>query len=231
LPSADAALRTVGKAANAAGAAASGATRRAAGAAQEAGKSIATRLLPVGILLLAALAAWYYFGRGSTASNVAQNAANSTVNAASSTVNAANSTVNAAKDAVKRASDKVTVMRPELPSMPEVPDITTIGKDVSGIFTSATQTLNDIRDAASAQAALPKLTELSGKLDGIRDQFTKLPATGQSALGQLVGKQFASLQELVKKTLAMPGLNDQVKEVLVATTSKLAGLNLGQVSP
>jgi cell fate (sporulation/competence/biofilm development) regulator YmcA (YheA/YmcA/DUF963 family) len=204
LPSADAALRVAGQAA-----------RRTADAAEDATKSVLTWAAAIAGLALIALGLWYFFGRGA-APRVAQNPAGRAADAT--------------QDAANRASTAVTALRPELPSLPAVPDITAITKDVSGIFTSATQTLTGIRDAASAQAALPKLAELNTKIDGIRDVLDKLPETAQVALGQLVGKQLAPLQQQADKILAMPGVSEQVKQTLEGITSKLAGLNLAQVS-
>jgi len=205
LPSAEPALRAAGQAA-----------RRTANAAEDAGASLLRWAGPLAGLLLLALGLWYFFGRPAAGPQVANNVAKEAVDAKN--------------DAMNRASTAVTALKPELPAIPALPDIATITSDVSGIFKSATQTLGSISDAASAQAALPKLTELNTKIDGIRDLFDKLPAVAQATLGQVVAKQFAPLKEQAAKILAAPGVSDQVKEELEGITDKLAGLNLAQVS-
>ena len=55
-----------------------------------------------------------------------------------------------------------------------------VGQQVTGGFETTTTALNGVTDAASAQAALPKLNELDdslAKLGGLADQ---LPAQGKS---------------------------------------------------
>jgi Bacterial protein of unknown function (DUF937) len=225
LPSAEGTLRAAGQAARTAGGNAVYAAKRTADAAEDATWSLLKWLAPLAALLLLALGLWYFFGR--RPDQVARNAADATTNAARATAKATGKAVTEAADA---AGEAVTALRPELPAVPQIPDITIVNKDLSGIFTSATQALAGIRDAASAQAALPKLMELNGKIYGIRDQLDKLPAAGQAALGQLVGKQFGPLQEQVAKIREMPGVSDQVKSVLAGITNELAGLNLAQVS-
>jgi hypothetical protein len=200
MSTADAALRVAGQA-----------SRRTADAANDATKTALMWALPLACLLLVALAIWWAFNRGRAAPNVAQNPARQGI-------------------VDHNAATAVTALKPTLPDLPAIPDVSVVTKDLTGIFTSATQTLGSIRDAASAQAALPKLTELNLKLDGIRDLFDKLPAAGQAALGQLVSKQFAPLQEQAAKILATPGIDDQTTSMLEGITSKLAGLNLAQVS-
>ena len=200
MPTADAALRVAGQAA-----------RRTANAADDATMSALKWAGPLACVLLAALALWYFFGRGKTAPNVAQNPPPQGI-------------------VDHNAATAVTALKPTLPDLPAIPDVSVVTKDLSGVFTSATQTLGSIRDAASAKSALPKLTELNLKIDSIRDVFDRLPEAAQVSLGQLIGKQFAPLQEQADKILATPGIDDQTKSMLDGITSKLAGLNLAQVS-
>jgi hypothetical protein len=232
LPSAEGALRVAGQTAHSMGSTASELARRSARAAEDTTASIARWLLPLAALLLLALALWYFFGRRPP--EVARNAADATTNAARATADAARATGNAADKAVTGAAsstaEAVKALRPEVPDLPAIPDITTVNRDLSGIFTSATQTLGGIRDAATAQAALPRLTEISTKIDGIRGLLDKLPAAGQTAVGQLVGKHFGPLREQVASVLEIPGLAAPVKSALAGITDKLAGLNLAQVS-
>ena len=178
-------------------------------------------LAPLAALLLGAVALWYFFGR--PAAPVARNAAR---DAADATANTANRAANATGEA---AAGAVTALRPTLPDV-TTPNITTVSKDLSGVFTSATSALGGIRDAASAQAALPKLEALDARIDGIRDVLDKLPPAGQAALGQLVGKEQTPIREQAAEIVAMPDVSDEVKLKLVDITSKLRGLNLAQVS-
>jgi hypothetical protein len=135
-----------------------------------------------------------------------------------------------AQEAAVDANTKVQALKPTLPDLPAVPDVSLVTKDLTGIFDSANQTLTDIRDAASATAALPKLKSLSTKIDAIRVQFDLLPAAGQAAIGKLVGSNMESLQQQVTRILTLPDISTDVRTALRGIGSKLAGLNVAQVS-
>jgi hypothetical protein len=211
LPTAEATLRAVGQSARSTAATAAQAAHRTADSAEDVTRSALKWVGPLACILLAALALWYFFGRRAAQQDVAQNRIPQPV-------------------VSKDTAAAITALKPTLPDLPTVPDVSVVTKDLTNIFTSTTQTLDSIRDAASAQAALPKLTEISGKIDGIRDLLDKLPSAAQAALGQLVGKQFAPLQQQAARITAAPGVSEQVKDELEGITSKLAGLNLAQVS-
>ncbi|MCI0357935.1 MAG: DUF937 domain-containing protein [Planctomycetaceae bacterium] len=216
LPGIDSALRVTGDVARRTGDAATDVARRTRRAADEGSRTLLNWLWP--LLALAALLGglWFFFGRGPR--EVVNKAANTAATAA-----------NTAAESTQRAADKITALRPQLPDV-TLPDITSITKDVSGIFTSAKESLASITDAASAQAALPDLHKLSSRIDGIRNYFDKLPAAAQATLGNTIGKQFANLQAEADKVLAMPGISPQVRAALEGITNKLYGLNVAQVS-
>jgi hypothetical protein len=177
---------------------ASSATRHEAAA-----RSSASWLLPLAAVLLAALGLWYFFGRTPEAPDVARNAANTPA----------------------KAPESVTALKPAIPDLPAVPDLAALTEDVAGVFTSANQALANIGDAAAAQAAVPKLTELSARIDGVRDLADKLPAASQTALGKLVAEQLAPLKEQAAKVLATLGADaTTVKPVLDEIVNKLSGL-------
>jgi hypothetical protein len=198
-------VRMAGKTANAAGTAVRDTTRQAVGAADHTARTIFAWLLPLAALLLAALGLWYLLGPPRAAREAARNAA----------VNAGN---------------RVTALRPALPDAPELPDLSVVTKNLSGTFTTANQVLSGITDAASAEAALPQLTKLSTTIDGIRGKLDLLPAAGQTALGKLVGEKFGPLQTEIARIMALPNVSSKVKTSLQGIASKLAGLNLAQVS-
>lgn len=238
LPSIDQGLRVAGQTARAAGDTAAEAARRTGKAAGDASQSLLTWVWPIAGLALVLLALWFIFGRGQGPGAAANKAANQAANAAATATQAAADTAKAAANTAQRAAsatgeaarstaEKITALRPQLP---DVPDLTLMSKDVTGIFDSATQSLGTIKDAASAEAALPELTQLNSKIDGIRDQLDNLPAAAQATLGTTIGKQFGALQAQVDKVLAMPDISDELRTALLSITSKLRGLNLAQVS-
>jgi hypothetical protein len=96
-----------------------------------------------------------------------------------------------------------------------------VGQQITGVFESATATLNGITDAASAEAAVPKLNEMNDsltKLDGLVDQ---LPAEGKSALAALVSGSLSSLETLIAKVNEIPGVSDVIKPVADSMLGKL----------
>jgi hypothetical protein len=61
-----------------------------------------------------------------------------------------------------------------------------VSKDASGIFTTLNDTLNDVNDPASAEAALPKLREVSRQLDDLQHVRGQMSPGGQSMLAKII---------------------------------------------
>jgi len=116
--------------------------------------------------------------------------------------------------------------RAPAPTPPAIPgaDVAQVTKDLGGWFTSLTDSLSSVKDVATAEAALPKLTELGGKLDGVKSLVEKMPAAGKSAVSKLVTDQLGKLRELIDRVLAIPGVGDKIKPVTDAMLSKLSAL-------
>jgi hypothetical protein len=99
-----------------------------------------------------------------------------------------------------------------------------VGQQVTDVFNNATAALNGVTDAASAQAAVPKLNGINDsltKLDGLVDQ---LPAEGKAALATLVSGQLPTLEALIAKVIALPGVGDIIKPVTDTMLEKLRAL-------
>jgi Bacterial protein of unknown function (DUF937) len=182
-------------------AAAGAAARQAVGAAQDAGGSAVRWLLPIAGVALLGLLAWYALGRREAAAPVAAD------------------TVNRADNAVKTVTaQKVPIEDPAQ----ALPSATQLGKDLTTIYTSATETLGSIKDAASAEKALPQLKDLTEKVDGLKSVWDKLPAAGQSTIRSITSSQLGKLKELVARVEAMPGVGDKIKPALDQLVSKLS---------
>jgi hypothetical protein len=99
-----------------------------------------------------------------------------------------------------------------------------VGQQVTDVFSNATTALNGVTDAASAQAAVPKLNGINDsltKLDGLVDQ---LPAEGKAALAVLVSGQLPNLEALIAKVTALPGVGDIIKPVTDTMLERLRAL-------
>lgn len=110
------------------------------------------------------------------------------------------------------------------PPVVGLPDVTQVTKELGGWFTSLNDSLGNIKDVATAEANLPKLTELNGKLDGVKSLVEKVPAAGKSAIAKLVGDHLGKIKELLNQVLAIPGVGDKVKPITDAIMTKLSAL-------
>ena len=81
-----------------------------------------------------------------------------------------------------------------------------LGQEVTGVFESATAALNDVTDAASAEAALPRLTEINTNLDRLGGLVGQLPAEGKSALAALINGALPELEALIARVSEIPGV-------------------------
>lgn len=99
-----------------------------------------------------------------------------------------------------------------------------LGQEVTGVFESARAALNDVTDAASAQAALPKLSEVDDKLGQLGEAVGQLPAEGKTALAALINGALPELETLVAKVNEIPGVADVIKPATDAIVEKLKAM-------
>jgi hypothetical protein len=102
--------------------------------------------------------------------------------------------------------------------------IATLKDQTTAFFKSTTDAFNGITDAASAEAALPKLRELSTKLDTMKTAVGALPADAKTTVNSLFETSLASLKPIITKVLAIPGVSEKIKPVVDELLSKINGL-------
>jgi hypothetical protein len=95
---------------------------------------------------------------------------------------------------------------------------------VNDFFLSATSTFAGIKDAASAETAVPKLRELSTRLDSIRVAMDQLPAEARTSLVALVKDVNAKLTPVMDAVVAMPTVGDTIKPLVDELRRKLNGM-------
>lgn len=117
--------------------------------------------------------------------------------------------------------EEITVMRPTMPEGVDLPDVTGFKDELTGVFQSIGDAMTSIKDAATAEAALPKLEELNRKLDTMKTTLQGLPEAGRSALQTFLSEQLEPLQQQATKTLSLPGLSDQIKALINDLVRKL----------
>lgn len=101
---------------------------------------------------------------------------------------------------------------------------TSLTDSINTFFTSTTESLNSIKDVASADAAIPKLKELTGQVDEMKKGFALVPETGKAAIKTLLGSNLDKLKAIVDKLLAMPVVGEKLKPILEPLMAKLASI-------
>lgn len=92
---------------------------------------------------------------------------------------------------------------------------------MTGILGSFTDALSGVKDAATAEAAVPKLADVNTRLDGIKGAWDNLAAGGKATVSAMVKDKLDGLKEMVAKVLAMPGVGDKLKPALDAIMAKI----------
>jgi hypothetical protein len=171
--------------------------RRAVAVGESAGRSAATWAIPLALLLAGALLFWAWRSRSGR---------------------------EATAERTDDASRKVTAMKPVAPETPALPTVASVTKDLQGLYDSAGEVMANIKDAASAEAARPKLEELSAKIDATRKLLAQLPADGQAAVQRIADEQLPKFQEQAEATLQTPGLSADLKSLIGRIVQKLVEL-------
>jgi Bacterial protein of unknown function (DUF937) len=126
-------------------------------------------------------------------------------------------------DKIKPQVDVAMSKLASLGNLP-IPKASTVSGEVASVVSSLTKTLSGVKDAASADAALPKLKDLKDKLDDSKTMMAGLPDAAKSTIGSLIETALTTVQGLANTVLAYAGLGDQVKPVVESIIDKLKGL-------
>jgi len=82
---------------------------------------------------------------------------------------------------------------------------------VTDVVGNVTQTLTGVTDAASANAALPKLKDASSQLDSLKDLWGQIPDSAKPAIKTALSAAMPQLEQLVTKVAAVPGVGDIIQ--------------------
>lgn len=180
----------------------------AAKQAETASRSLASTLIPLALLLVGAILIWNVW-RSRPAPQQAD-----------------------VKPALEDA-EAVVAMKPVTPedTVPEntalqgaVPEIGSLQQQLTNIFQSLDTTFAEMKDAASAEAAAPKLEQIVPRLDQLSAAWQRLPETGRNALKSFLGENFTKLKQQAEQVLALPGLADRIKTLINEIIEKLTAL-------
>jgi hypothetical protein len=97
-----------------------------------------------------------------------------------------------------------------------------ISRQATDSISSLRTTLAGITDVASAQAALPKLREVTGQIDKVDGTIGQLSPEQRKVLAGLVAPVMPTLNQLFDNVLAIPGVAEELKPVIDTLKAKLA---------
>src|SRR5262249_28033129 len=109
-------------------------------------------------------------------------------------------------------------------NLPAVPTLASVKDQLNGFFKSTTETFASITDASSADAALPKLQDLTRKLDGISGAVNALPPDAKAQVTSQFQSLLATLKPKIDQAMAIPGISDRIKPVVDQLLSKFDSL-------
>ena len=99
-----------------------------------------------------------------------------------------------------------------------------VGKQVTDTIGNLRSTLSGITDAASAQAALPKLTDATAQVDKVTGVIGQMSDAQRKTLAGLASPMMSTLNQLFDKVLAIPGVAEVIKPTIDTLKGKLAVL-------
>ena len=108
-------------------------------------------------------------------------------------------------------------------------DLTIGGVNLANKVNSSVGTLRSvlpgITDAASAQAALPKVREATAQLNEVSNLAAKLSPEGKSALAKLIAAAMPAINQMCDKVLATPAVGDIAKPTIDELRGRLETLS------
>src|SRR5262249_55569730 len=99
-----------------------------------------------------------------------------------------------------------------------------VGKQVTDSITTLRTTLSDVTDATAAQAALPKLQQVSAQLDKVDGLIGQLSADQRKLLAGLIKPLMPTVNQAFDKVLAIPGAGEALKPTVDGLKSRLVAL-------
>lgn len=100
-----------------------------------------------------------------------------------------------------------------------------VGELANSAITSLRSSLEGIKDESTAQTAMPELTKVDSQFEQLRGLLGQLPPEARKTLADLVAAVRPSLDQLLDKALAIPGVGTIIKPAVDAIRSKLDALS------
>ena len=101
---------------------------------------------------------------------------------------------------------------------------TDLGKQVTDSISGLRTTLTSVTDTASAQAALPRLRELTAQIDKASAMAGQMSDAQRKSLAGLVSPFMSALNQQFDRVLAIPGIGEIIKPTIDMLRAKLSML-------
>jgi hypothetical protein len=100
-----------------------------------------------------------------------------------------------------------------------------VGKQVTDSIANLRSTLGGVTDATSAQAALPKLQDITTKIDQVDGLIGRMTPEQRKLVAGIVSPLMPTINQLFEKVLAIPGVSEVLKPTIDLLKAKIAMLN------
>ena len=100
-----------------------------------------------------------------------------------------------------------------------------VSKQVTDSIANLRSTLGGVTDAASAEAALPKLRNITAQIDQVDELIGRMTPEQRKLLAGIVSPLMPTLNQLFDKVLAIPGVSEVLKPTIDLIKAKLAMLS------
>ncbi len=97
-----------------------------------------------------------------------------------------------------------------------------VSKQVTDSIANLRNTLGGVTDAASAEAALPKLRDITAQIDQVDGLIGQMTPEQKKLLAGIVSPLMPTLNQLFDKVLALPGVSEVLKPTIDRLKAKLA---------
>jgi hypothetical protein len=158
-------------------------------------KSPASWLVPLALAIVGGFLLWNYFPRPKGTEVIAQQS--------------------------PKVVDKVTVMKPVMPEILEISSLATMRTELDGLFKRLDTSLSGIRDAATAERAMPALRELNTKIEQMSQLLSRLPEATQATLRPALNEQAKAITEKAIAANSVEGISDNIKALIQEIVAKI----------
>jgi hypothetical protein len=99
-----------------------------------------------------------------------------------------------------------------------------LADQVTASINALRTTLTGINDAASAEAALPKIREVTAQLDKVNASLPQLQPESRRALAALIAAAMPTINGAIERILAFPGVGDVARPAINEVRTRLDSL-------